>query len=80
MLEQVLQDGPLWVVWGLAFVAIELPALFNKKPGDTLSEVIRFIFGFSKRAGDIQSNGMRLRRGSFYALSAWFVLHIQGIL
>lgn len=77
-MEQILSDGPLWVVWILAFFAIELPALANKKDGDTWTEVLRYIFGFSKRAGDVQSNGMRLRRVSFYALSAWFVAHIGG--
>lgn len=66
----------LWVVWGLQFVAIELPAFFNYKRGDTLSEVLRYIFGFSKRAGELQSNGMRLRRISFYALSVLLFLHI----
>lgn len=77
-MEQILSDGPLWVVWILVFFAIELPALANKKDGDTWTEVLRYIFGFSKRAGDVQSNGMRLRRVSFYALSAWFVAHIGG--
>ena len=80
MIEQVLQDGPLWVVWLAQFLAIEAKALFNKKPGDTLSEVIRYIFGFSKRSGDLQSTGMKVRRASFYAFSAWFVLHIKGVL
>lgn len=80
MIEQIWSDGPMWVVWVLMFFAIEVPALFNKKKGDTLSEVIRYAFGFSKRAGDVQSNGMRMRRLSFYAVSAWFVLHIQGVL
>lgn len=77
-MEQVWSDAPLWVVWALQFLAIELPALFNKKDGDTLTEVVRYIFGFSKRAGDVQSNGMRLRRVSFYALTAVFVAHISG--
>lgn len=79
IISQVWQDGPLWVVWLLQFVAIEAPALFNKKRGDTLSEVIRYAFGFSKRAGDLQSNGMRARRGAFYAFSFWFLDHITGI-
>ena len=73
-----MSDLAPWLVWGLLFLGIELPALFNKKRGDTLSEVIRYIFGFSKRAGDTQSWGMRLRRGGFYAFSAWFFLHILG--
>ena len=68
-----------WIVWALLFLGIELPALFNKKPGDTLTEVVRYIFGFSKRAGDVQSNGMRLRRVGFYALSGWLFLHFTGV-
>ena len=73
-----MHDPFLWLVWIAAFFAIEIPALFNKKDGDTLSEVIRYWFGFSKRAGDIQSWGMRGRRVSFYLISAWFVAHIMG--
>jgi hypothetical protein len=78
MIEQVMQDAPMWIAWILAFFAIEFDALFNKKRGDTWSEVIRYWFGFSKRAGDLQSNGMRLRRLSFYAVSGVFILHIKG--
>ena len=76
MMDQVWADAPLWVVWGLQFVAIELPALMNAKRGDTLSEVIRYVFGFTTRAGDVQSTGMKWRRGSFWAVSAWFIAHI----
>lgn len=75
MIEQIWSDAPLWVVWMVQFLVIELRALFNKKPGDTLSEVIRYIFGFSKRSGELQSTGMKLRRGSFYALTAVLVWH-----
>jgi len=74
-LIQIWQDGPLWVVSLGLFFAIELPAIFNKKKGDTLSEVIRFAFGFSKRS-QVQGTAMRFRRGSFYAFVAWFVAHI----
>ncbi len=80
MFNEVLSDGPMWVVWVVAFFAIEFPALFNKKRGDTWSEVLRFIFGFSKRAGDTQSWGMRWRRISFYGFSAIFTAHIGGFL
>ena len=37
-LSQILQDGPLWVVMLGLFFAIEVPAIFNKKKGDTLHE------------------------------------------
>lgn len=73
--------GWAWAAWLLQFFVIEFPALNNKRDGDTLSEVLRYIFGFSKRAHGFegeqaQSWGMRLRRLSFYAFSAWFVPHI----
>lgn len=29
-----------WLIWGAAFLAIELPAAFNRRPGDTLSETV----------------------------------------
>lgn len=74
-LSQILQDGPLWVVMLGLFFAIEVPAIFNKKKGDTLSEVIRFAFGFSKRS-QVQGTAMKWRRGSFYAFCAWFLAHI----
>lgn len=74
-LQQILSDGPLWIIWLLQFAAIELPAIFNKKKGDTLSEVIRFFFGFSKRS-QVQGTMMKLRRGSFYVFCTWFFAHI----
>ena len=74
-LSQILQDGPLWVVMLGLFFAIEVPAIFNKKKGDTLSEVIRFALGFSKRS-QVQGTAMKWRRGSFYAACAWFIAHI----
>jgi len=73
-------DFGLWGVWILMFFAIEIPALLNKKDGDTWTEVVRYIFGFSKRAGDVQSNGMRMRRVSFYALSVLLFSHFTGVL
>ena len=71
----MITEYPLWIAWLLMFVAIEVPALLNKKRGDTWTSVVRYIFGFSKRAGDVQSNGMRLRRISFYVLSVVLFLH-----
>lgn len=76
MIDYFLDEGLLWLIWLVQFFAIEFKALFNKKPGDTLSEVIRYVFGFSKRAGDLQSSGMKWRRASFYAFSAWLFGHL----
>lgn len=75
MIDQLLTDAPMWLAWLILFFAIEIPALLNKKDGDTWSEVVRYIFGFSKRAGDLQSTGMKWRRGGFYMLSAALLWH-----
>lgn len=77
-MDELLKDAPLWVVWIMQFLAIELPALFNAKKGDTLTEVVRYVFGFSTRAGDLQSTGMKWRRGSFYAFSVALFGHFVG--
>lgn len=65
---------PAWAVWIAQFFAIEFKALFNKKDGDTLTEVVRFIFGFSKRS-QTQPWGMRGRRASFWLFTAWLIPH-----
>jgi len=78
-MKELWSNAPLFIILIVQFFAIEFYALFNKKRGDSWSEVLRYIFGFSKRAGDIQSTGMKVRRLSFYGLAAWFVLHISGV-
>lgn len=75
MMDLIGMDGYGWVIMVLQFLALEGTALFNKKKGDTWSEVVRFVFGFSKRS-QAQGWGMRARRGSFYAIMAWFTAHI----
>jgi len=60
----------LWLAWGAMFVAIEGAALFNKTPGDTLSEHFRKWFHTDNKVG----------RWSwivvFGIFAAWFVTHI----
>jgi len=75
ILEQMGTQEIGWVLIVAQFFAVEFKALFNKTKGDTWSEVVRFIFGFSKRQ-QAQGWGMRARRGSFWALAAWFTGHI----
>ena len=65
-----------WVLIIAQFFAVEFKALFNKEKGDTWSEVLRYVFGFSKRAKGSQGWWMIARRGSFYALATWFTVHI----
>lgn len=61
-----------WLVLIVAFLVLEFKALFNKERGDTWSEVVRYIFGFSKR----QTSTSIWRPITFWVLSAWFVAHI----
>lgn len=76
MLEDLFGTStPMWLLLIAQFFAVEFKALFNKKRGDTWSEVVRFVFGFSKRS-QAQGWGMRARRGSFYAITAWWFAHI----
>ena len=30
----------LWILYGIGFLAIEIPAVMSKEPGDTLSELV----------------------------------------
>jgi hypothetical protein len=71
----MITEYPLWIAWLLMFVAIEVPAIFDKKRGNTLTSIVRYHFGFTTRAGDKQSTGMKLRRLSFYAMSVALFLH-----
>ena len=75
MIDLIGTDEWGWVAIVVAFFAIEFKALFNKERGDTWSEVLRYIFGFSKRS-QAQGWGMRARRGSFWLLAIWFTGHI----
>lgn len=36
-----------WCLWGAVFLAFEIPAVANTKPGDTLSETLRSFFAYS---------------------------------
>jgi len=62
---------PLWIVWIIAFFAIEGPAIMNKQSGDTLSEHVRSWFSIGKK-----SKGWRMRRLLLLLGLVWFPFHI----
>lgn len=65
----------LWIGWGLIFAVIEGMALFNSKPGDTLSEHGWAWLGYGSREGRQPSGWTRLRRFLILAFLAWLVAH-----
>ncbi|MEV0267699.1 hypothetical protein AB0H43_02900 [Hamadaea sp. NPDC050747] len=66
----------LWIGWGLYFAVVEGIALFNSKPGDTLSEHIWAWFGTAK-AGKPVNGWARFRRFALLAFMAWLTLHFM---
>ena len=68
-----------WLVWLGAFVAIEGPALFNKKPDDTLSEHVWK--WFATRREDMRNDRgkasawVKIRRVVLVGFLAWLSLH-----
>ena len=62
-----------WIVWALAFLAIEIPAVRNRRPVDTLSEHIWSLFSVRTQAA-----GWRWRRIALLAALAGLVAHLLG--
>jgi hypothetical protein len=60
-----------WILWIAMFFCIEIPALFNRHNGDTLSEHLRSWFAISNK-----STGYKFRRFTLIAFLAWFSAHI----
>ncbi len=60
-----------WLVWIVMFFAIEVPAIFNKQEGDTLSEHIWKWFSVN-----VKSKGWRIRRIGLMATFCWIVVHL----
>lgn len=60
-----------WAIWIAIFFAIELPALFNQRLGDTLSEHLWRWFAISGKPA-----GWRARRFVLLAGLAWLVAHL----
>lgn len=59
-----------WILWILAFLAIELSALFNRRPGDTLSELVWNLFAIRGKP-----LGWQLRRLALALGLVWLVAH-----
>jgi hypothetical protein len=64
----------LWLGWGLYFLVVEGMALFNAKPGDTLSEHVWAFLGYSEGVR-YPTGWTRLRRFLVLAFLAWLVVH-----
>ena len=70
-------DWLQWLLYLLLGVGLEGRALLNSNKGDTLSEVLRYILGFSKRV-DPEKSCVVLCRTGFYGSLIWFAGHIPG--
>lgn len=62
----------LWILWGVAFVAIEGVALIERKAGATLSEHIWKWFAVRGSRG----GGWTWKRVVLLAFLAWLLLHL----
>lgn len=60
-----------WLVWIVMFFAIELPAAFNRKEGDTLSEHLWKWFSIKDK-----SKGWRFRRMGLTFTLVWIFIHL----
>lgn len=69
-----------WIGWGVVFCVIEGMALFNSKPGDTLSEHAWAWLGYNAlMSNDVlrsPSGWTRLRRFLLLAFLAWLSVHL----
>lgn len=62
----------LWLMWIVAGVAIEIPALVNREDGDTLSEHIRKWF----KVKDPRPTALTwIARGTLMSILIWFITH-----
>jgi hypothetical protein len=68
-----------WLVWIAYFLVVEGFALFNSRPGDTLSEHVWAWFGTGRRRpGEPErqrSGWTQLRRVLLLAFLAWLSIH-----
>jgi hypothetical protein len=66
-----------WIGWGVYFAVVEGVALFDSKPGNTLSEHFWLWMGYDATgAGARRPSGWtRLRRFLLLAFLAWLVAH-----
>jgi len=64
-----------WCAWLATFLVIEGKALFNKTPGDTLSEHVWKWFATSQGSTGKPSGWVRARRFTLLAFMAWLSVH-----
>jgi hypothetical protein len=67
-----------WIIWLVLFLIWEGIALFNSKPGDTLSEHVWIWFGTRRSAnmlGKKRTGWVQFRRFVLVAFMAWISLH-----
>jgi hypothetical protein len=62
----------LWIMWILAFLVIEGAAIFNKDPGDTLSEHVWKWFSVTDKG-----IGWRIKRVILLAFMGWLTVHFM---
>lgn len=60
----------LWLIWLGMFAAVEGAAIFNRTPGDTLSEHVWKWFSIREKG-----KGWRSRRFALLTFLAWLVAH-----
>jgi hypothetical protein len=60
----------LWIFWIAMFFAIEVPAILNKRRGDTLSEHVWRWFAVTDKPA-----GWQLRRFILLTFLAWLTVH-----
>jgi hypothetical protein len=65
-----------WIGWGVYFAVVEGMALFNSKPGDTLSEHAWAWLGYARGGLRHPSGWTRLRRFLLLAGLGWLVAHM----
>ena len=61
-----------WILWIALFFALEIPAIYNKEPDDTLSEHFRKMF----RTHGVWGRFIWFAVFGFFA--AWFAWHIAA--
>lgn len=66
-----------WIGWAVYFLIVEGMALFNSKPGDTLSEHVWSFIGIRRKGADPRdpTGWTRLRRFIVLAFMAWLSFH-----
>lgn len=67
-----------WIAWAVYFLVVEGMALFNSRPGDTLSEHVWAFIGIRRKGDDLRqpTGWTRLRRFLVLAFLAWLSVHL----